>query len=108
MPGSSGAITTPTAIPLAASSFSASTRARGLGVRDSVCRACALVQRRDRAIRVESHSLGEPAHEIDVPGAVVVNDNGEPDYLAYVRDPSNGFISISLPLKGSTEASLRI
>ncbi|WP_229816082.1 O-methyltransferase [Streptomyces lucensis] len=31
-------------------------------------------------------------------GAVVVNDNGEPDYLAYVRDPVNGFRSSWIPL----------
>lgn len=41
------------------------------------------------------------------PGAIVVNDNGEPDYLAFVRDPANGFISTSLPLKGMTEISVR-
>lgn len=40
------------------------------------------------------------------PGAIVVNDNGEEDYLAYVRDPANGFRSLSLPLKGSTEVSV--
>jgi len=39
-------------------------------------------------------------------GAIVVNDNGEPDYLDYVRDPSNGFVTMSLPLKGGTEVSL--
>jgi predicted O-methyltransferase YrrM len=42
------------------------------------------------------------------PGALIVNDNGEPDYLAYVRDPANGFLSMSLPLKGATELSLRL
>lgn len=40
------------------------------------------------------------------PRAIVVNDNGEEDYLAYVRDPANGFRSLSLPLKGSTEVSV--
>jgi hypothetical protein len=41
------------------------------------------------------------------PGAIVVNDNGEEDYIAYVRDPANGFLSMPLPLKGSTELSTR-
>ena len=34
------------------------------------------------------------------PGAIVVNDNGEEDYIAYVRNPVNGFLSMPLPLKG--------
>jgi predicted O-methyltransferase YrrM len=41
-------------------------------------------------------------------GGLVMNDNGETDYLAYVRDPAKGFRSISLPLKGSTELSIKI
>ena len=41
------------------------------------------------------------------PGAIVVNDNGEEDYIAYVRTPANGFLSMPLPLKGSTELSIR-
>jgi len=31
-------------------------------------------------------------------GAIVVNDNAEADYLAYVRDPANGFLGMSLRL----------
>jgi predicted O-methyltransferase YrrM len=42
------------------------------------------------------------------PQAIVMNDNGEEDYLDYVRDSSNGFVSMSLPLKGSTELSVRV
>nr|WP_241839874.1 class I SAM-dependent methyltransferase [Frankia sp. CcI49] len=42
------------------------------------------------------------------PGAIVVNDNAEEDYLEYVRDPANGFVGMSLPLKGSTEVSVRV
>ena len=34
-------------------------------------------------------------------GALVLNDNGEPDFLEVVRDPANGFRSLSLPLKVS-------
>jgi predicted O-methyltransferase YrrM len=41
-------------------------------------------------------------------GGLIMNDNGEADYLAYVRDPANGFRSMSLPLKGSTELSIKI
>jgi Methyltransferase domain len=41
-------------------------------------------------------------------GALVMNDNGEPDYLDFVRDPANGFLSLSLPLKGSTELSVKV
>ena len=41
-------------------------------------------------------------------GGIVMNDNAEADYLSYVRDPKNGFISISLPLKGATELSLKL
>jgi len=42
------------------------------------------------------------------PGGLVMNDNGEKDYLAFVRNPANGFRSISLPLKGSTELSVKV
>jgi predicted O-methyltransferase YrrM len=41
-------------------------------------------------------------------GGLVMNDNGEQDYLAYVRDPANGFLSMSLPLKGGTELSVKV
>jgi hypothetical protein len=41
-------------------------------------------------------------------GAYVFNDNAEADYLAYVRDPANGFLGMSLPLKGDSELSVRI
>jgi len=41
-------------------------------------------------------------------GALVMNDNGEADHLAYVRNPANGFRSMSLPLKGATEASIKV
>jgi hypothetical protein len=40
-------------------------------------------------------------------GGMLMNDNAEPDYLEYVRDPHNGFISITLPMKGGTELSLK-
>jgi predicted O-methyltransferase YrrM len=40
-------------------------------------------------------------------GALVLNDNAEADYLAFVRDPVNGFRSMTLPLKGGTELSVK-
>lgn len=41
-------------------------------------------------------------------GGLVMNDNAEEDYLAYVRDPVNGFRSMTLPLKGGTELSVKV
>jgi predicted O-methyltransferase YrrM len=42
------------------------------------------------------------------PGGYVMNDNAEPDFLEFIRDPVNGFLSITLPLKGGTELSLKV
>jgi predicted O-methyltransferase YrrM len=57
-------------------------------------------------------SLARQVMEIVAPqiriGGLVMNDNGEPDYLAFVRDPNNGFRSMSLPLKGGTELSVKV
>jgi predicted O-methyltransferase YrrM len=57
-------------------------------------------------------SLAREVMEIVAPqlriGGYVMNDNAEPDYLAFVRDPANGFVSITLPLKGGTELSLKL
>ena len=33
----------------------------------------------------------------------VMNDNAESDFLRFVRDPVNGFLCMTLPLKGGTE-----
>ena len=56
-------------------------------------------------------SLAREVVEIVAPnirrGGMLMNDNAEPDYLEYVRDPHNGFISITLPMKGGTELSLK-
>ncbi len=41
-------------------------------------------------------------------GGLVMNDNAEADYLEYVRNPANGFRSLSLPLKGGTELSVKV
>jgi len=41
-------------------------------------------------------------------GALVLNDNGESDYLDFVRDPAHGFRTLSLPIKGATELSVKV
>jgi predicted O-methyltransferase YrrM len=61
---------------------------------------------------VESPSLAREVIEIITPqlkvGGLVMNDNAEPDFLAFIRDPTNGFISITLPLKGGTELAVKV
>jgi predicted O-methyltransferase YrrM len=42
------------------------------------------------------------------PGGYVMNDNAEPDFLEFIHDPANGFLSITLPLKNGTELSLKV
>jgi predicted O-methyltransferase YrrM len=60
----------------------------------------------------EGPSLARQMMEIITPqlriGGIVINDNAEPDYLDYIRDPANGFCSMSLPLKGGTELSVKL
>jgi predicted O-methyltransferase YrrM len=41
-------------------------------------------------------------------GGYILNDNAEPDFLEYIRDPANGFISITLPIKRGTELALKV
>src|SRR5271155_255974 len=41
-------------------------------------------------------------------GGYVMNDNAEPDFLEFVRDPVNGFISVRLPLKHGTELCVKV
>ena len=41
-------------------------------------------------------------------GGYVLNDNAEPDFLDFIRDPTNGFLSITLPIKGGTELSVKV
>ena len=57
-------------------------------------------------------SLAREVIEILAPqirtGGYVVNDNAELDFLQFMRDPANGFISVSLPLKGSTELCVKV
>jgi hypothetical protein len=35
-------------------------------------------------------------------------DKGEPDYVDFIRDRSNGFLSVRLPIKGGTELPVKI
>ena len=57
-------------------------------------------------------SLAREVIEILAPqirtGGYVMNDNGEPDFLQYIRDPANGFISVTLPLKRGTELCVKV
>ena len=60
----------------------------------------------------EGPSLARELIEIIAPqmqvGAIALNDNAEPDYLEWIRDPANGFRSVTLPLKGGTELSVKV
>jgi predicted O-methyltransferase YrrM len=41
-------------------------------------------------------------------GGYILNDNAEPDFLDFIRDPANGFISMTLPIKRGTELALKV
>lgn len=60
----------------------------------------------------EASSLARQVIEIVAPqirtGGYVMNDNAEPDFLEYIRDPASGFISMTLPIKNGTELSLKV
>lgn len=60
----------------------------------------------------EGPSLARQVIEIVAPqlrvGGYVMNDNAEPDFLEYIRDPKNGFISVTLPIKRGTELALKV
>ena len=57
-------------------------------------------------------SLARRAVEIVAPqlrvGALMLNDNSEPDYLKWVRDSKNGFLTLSLPFKRTFELSVKV
>ncbi|EOM7038729.1 O-methyltransferase [Escherichia coli] len=57
-------------------------------------------------------SLARQVTEIVAPqlrvGGYILNDNAEPDFLDYIRNPQNGFISVTLPIKRGTELALKI
>lgn len=60
----------------------------------------------------QTKSLAREMIEILTPklrsGAIVINDNGEKDYLEFVRANENGFRSLSLPINRGTEFSIKI
>jgi predicted O-methyltransferase YrrM len=60
----------------------------------------------------QAPSLAREVIEIVAPqlriGGYVMNDNAEPDFLDFIRDPSNGFLSITLPIKNGTELSVKV
>jgi predicted O-methyltransferase YrrM len=57
-------------------------------------------------------SLARQVVEIVAPqlrvGGYLMNDNAEPDFLEFIRDPVNGFLSVTLPLKGGTELCVKV
>jgi predicted O-methyltransferase YrrM len=59
----------------------------------------------------EGPSLARQVIDIIAPqlrvGGYVLNDNAESDFLEYIRDPANGFVSITLPIKRGTELALK-
>ena len=60
----------------------------------------------------EGPSLARQVIEIVAPqirvGGYIMNDNAEPDFLDFVRNPSSGFLSVTLPLKGGTELCVKV
>jgi predicted O-methyltransferase YrrM len=60
----------------------------------------------------DGQSLARQVIEIVAPqiriGGYVMNDNAEPDFLDFIRDPSSGFLSMTLPLKGGTELCVKV
>ena len=60
----------------------------------------------------EGPSLARRVTELVAPrlrlGGILVNDNAEPDFLDYIRDPASGFLSMTLPLKGGTELCVKV
>lgn len=57
-------------------------------------------------------SLARAVIEILAPqirtGGYVMNDNAEPDFLEFVRNQANGFISVRLPLNRGTELCVKV
>ncbi|WP_435945498.1 O-methyltransferase [Dryocola sp. BD586] len=60
----------------------------------------------------EGPTLARQIVEIVAPqlriGGYILNDNAEPDFLTWIRDPMNGFISVTLPVKRGTELAVKI
>jgi predicted O-methyltransferase YrrM len=62
---------------------------------------------RDEGPSLAREVIGIVAPQLRV-GGYVMNDNAEPDFLEFIRDPGNGFISVTLPLKNGTELSVKV
>ena len=62
---------------------------------------------RDQEPSLAREVIGIVAPQLRV-GGYVMNDNAEPDFLEFIRDPGNGFISVTLPLKKGTELSVKV
>jgi predicted O-methyltransferase YrrM len=60
----------------------------------------------------QGSSLARQVIEVVAPqirtGGYVMNDNAEADFLDFVRNPSSGFLSVTLPLKGGTELCVKV
>jgi hypothetical protein len=56
---------------------------------------------------VSSLSKRNVSAQIRISG-YVLNDNAEPDFLEFIRDSANGFISVNLPLKSGTELCVEV
>jgi len=60
----------------------------------------------------EGPTLARQVIEIVAPqlrvGGYVLNDNAEPDFLEFIRNPANGFISVTLPIKRGTELAVKV
>ena len=57
-------------------------------------------------------SLARQVIEIVAPqvriGGFVMNDNGEPDYMQFMGNPENAFLSVTLPIKRGTALSVKV
>ncbi|KRR04384.1 methyltransferase [Bradyrhizobium jicamae] len=60
----------------------------------------------------EGPSLARQVIEIVAPqvrvGGYVMNENAEPDFLEFVRDPANGFLRLTLPIKIGAELCVKV
>jgi hypothetical protein len=63
------------------------------------------MQRSRRSLNITKKRFVAPQLRV---GGYVMNDNAEPDFLDFIRDPSNGFLSMTLLLKGGTELCVKV
>ena len=53
------------------------------------------------------HRRDRRASQLQMRG-FLMNDNGEPDYVDFIRGRCNGFLSVTLPIEGGTELVVKI